>query len=123
MAYFSRSQVSHTGKAWAVFDDVPENPTIDGVERALSCLKSEACDGVVAVGGRSVLDLESTTCCGCAGWRRHRLSQDPEKIGVNVAPYITIPTTAGTGAEITFGVAFIPKKIARPWASAIPRKT
>ena len=40
----------------AVFDDTPENPTVEGVERALMAYRTEECDGIVAVGGGSVID-------------------------------------------------------------------
>ena len=105
------TSVLPTGQAWAVFDDIPENPTIDGVERALLSYKSEACDGVVAVGGGSVLDSgKALRVVAVQGGDVINYLKHPEKIGVNVAPYITIPTTAGTGAEITFGGGIHPEK-------------
>ena len=116
------TSVLPTGQAWAVFDDIPENPTIDGVERALLSYKSEACDGVVAVGGGSVLGLsgKALRVVAVQGGDVINYLKHPEKIGVNVAPYITIPTTAGTGAEITFGGGIHPEKNGLPWASAVP---
>ena len=40
----------------SVFDQTPENPTLHGVECALEVYLAGGCDGVVAVGGGSVID-------------------------------------------------------------------
>src|SRR5665213_4111714 len=45
------SAISH-----AIFDAVPENPTFAGVDQARAIYRAEGCDGVVAVGGGSVID-------------------------------------------------------------------
>ena len=95
---------------FALFDKIPENPTIAGVIAALEVYKANDCDGIVGLGGGSVLDSGKAL--------RVAVSHDgpiidylldPEKITKNVAPYITIPTTAGTGAEITFGGGIHPQ--------------
>ena len=41
---------------YAVFDKIPENPTIDGINKALEIYNEQCCDGIVSVGGGSVLD-------------------------------------------------------------------
>ncbi len=98
-------------QAWASFDDIPENPTISGVELALEVYKSEACDGIVALGGGSVLDSgKALRVVAVQGGEVLDYLKYPARIGANVAPFITIPTTAGTGAEITFGGGIHPKK-------------
>ena len=100
-----------SGQAWAVFDAIPENPTIDGINRALEVYKSEDCDGIVSLGGGSVLDSgKALRVVAVQGGEVIDYLKDPAKIGVNVSPYITIPTTAGTGAEITFGGGIHPEK-------------
>ena len=65
----------------------------------------------MAVGGGSVLDSgKALRVVALQGGDVIDYLKHPEKIGVNVAPYITIPTTAGTGAEITFGGGIHPEK-------------
>ena len=93
-----------SGQDYAVFSDIPENPTIFGVEEALKVYQSEACDGIVGIGGGSVLDSGKAlrVITHQSGTLLSFLDHSSE-ISANVAPYITIPTTAGTGAEITFG--------------------
>jgi 4-hydroxybutyrate dehydrogenase len=95
----------------AVFSDIPENPTIQGVEGALAVYQAEDCDGIVALGGGSVLDSGKAlrVIARQSGTLLSFLDHSLE-ITADVAPYITIPTTAGTGAEITFGGGIHPTK-------------
>jgi 4-hydroxybutyrate dehydrogenase len=88
----------------AVFDGIPENPTIAGVERSLEAYQAGGCNGIVALGGGSVLDSgKALRILAHQGGNLLDYLKDPSRIGKSVAPYITIPTTAGTGAEVTFG--------------------
>lgn len=88
----------------AVFDAIPANPTIAGVEAALEVFRAGGHDGIVAVGGGSVLDSgKALRVVATHPGRLIDYLEDPDLITADVAPYITVPTTAGTGAEITFG--------------------
>ncbi len=88
-------------QAAAQFLDVPENPTAAGADGAYRSFADGGCDGVVALGGGSVLDTAKIVAAlamaglgGAAG-----LLGKPELIGPGVAPLIAIPTTVGTGSE------------------------
>ncbi len=88
----------------AIYDGIPPNPTIGGIEGALAVYREQDCDGIIGLGGGSVLD--SGKALRVAATHPEPVIEylkDPAKITPNVAPYITIPTTAGTGAEITIG--------------------
>ncbi len=86
------------------FLDVPPNPTETAVGRALDVYRSAGCDGIVAVGGGSPIDLAK----GVALLATHpgplahyaAIEGGMPRIKSNVAPVIAIPTTAGTGAEV-----------------------
>lgn len=94
----------------AVYDGIPPNPTVAGIEGALQTYRDHDCDGIIALGGGSVLD--SGKALRVAATHPEPIIEylrDPSKITANVAPYITIPTTAGTGAEITFGGGIHPE--------------
>lgn len=98
------------GAEVAVFDGIPPNPTVAGIEAALAMYRDRDCDGIVAVGGGSVLD--SGKALRVAATHPGPIVdylKDPSKITANVAPYITVPTTAGTGAEVTFGGGIHPQ--------------
>lgn len=100
----------------AVFADIPPNPTIAGIEAAADAYREDGCDGVVGVGGGSVLDsgkalrVAVTHPGPIADYCR-----DPSRVTADVAPYITVPTTAGTGAEITFGGGIHPDPVTRAY--------
>ena len=87
-----------------VFLDVPANPTEAASLAALDVYRDNGCDGVVAVGGGSPIDLGKAVAL---------LATHPgpletyaaiyggiPKVTAAVAPVIAIPTTAGTGSEV-----------------------
>lgn len=87
-----------------VFADTPTNPTEDAVEAALALYRQHGCDGLVAIGGGSPIDLAK----GVALLASHEgplatyaaiLGGIP-KITAAVAPVIAVPTTSGTGSEV-----------------------
>lgn len=88
------------GKAFAVFDETEENPTLACVERAVQKGKQHGVDFVIAVGGGSVMDL------GKAVSLLLKNPQSPssvlfERIKLENLPIVCIPTTCGTGSEVT----------------------
>ena len=106
--------VSHLGNdaALTIFDGTPENPTQMAVEDAVELYRASGCDGVVALGGGSSMDLAKAVAlavthegdlleytAGLGG---------ASKIG-SVAPLIAIPTTSGTGSEVSSGAVIIMK--------------
>ncbi|HEX9903644.1 MAG TPA: iron-containing alcohol dehydrogenase [Propylenella sp.] len=86
------------------FLDVPPNPTEKAVSDALTVYRAEGCDGVVAVGGGSPIDLAKGVAllAGHAGPLEQyaAIYGGIGKIGAGVAPVVAVPTTAGTGAEV-----------------------
>jgi alcohol dehydrogenase class IV len=85
------------------FLDVPPNPTVTAVRAALQVYRDSRCDGIVAVGGGSPIDLAK----GVALLASHpgpledyaAIYGGVARIGA-LAPVIAIPTTAGTGEEV-----------------------
>ncbi len=90
-------------KGAPTFLDVPTNPTEEAVTAAVAAYRSHGCDGIVAIGGGSPIDLAK----GVALLATHAGPLEEfaliygglDRIGP-VAPVIAIPTTAGTGAEV-----------------------
>jgi 4-hydroxybutyrate dehydrogenase len=86
------------------FLDVPPNPTEAAVIEALSVYRAEACDGIVALGGGSPIDLAK----GVALLATHEgpleryaaILGGVARIDARVAPVVAVPSTAGTGAEV-----------------------
>lgn len=88
----------------AIYLETPPNPTESAVHQALGFYHDHGCDGIVALGGGSPIDLAK----GVALLATHEgplrqfaaIHGGLDRIGPGVAPLIAIPTTAGTGAEV-----------------------
>ena len=83
------------------FLDVPENPTNDGADAAHAAYRAGGCDGVVALGGGSVIDTAKFVAALAGGYGGHaaNLLGNAGIIGPDVVPLVAIPTTVGTGSE------------------------
>ena len=85
-----------------VFGETQPNPTVDNVEAALALYHREHCDSIIAIGGGSALD-----CAKALGARvvypRKSVGQMRGILRVlrKLPLLIAIPTTAGTGSEVT----------------------
>jgi 4-hydroxybutyrate dehydrogenase len=86
------------------FLDTPENPTEQAVENAVIQYRNEKCDGVIAIGGGSSIDLAKGVVLGATHEgpleQYAAVNGGVGKITSTVAPLIAIPTTAGTGSEV-----------------------
>jgi len=92
-----------------VFDQMPENPTVEGIEKGHDFYVQEGCDGVVAVGGGSVIDASKVLALRAfQSGPISRYDCRPERIMSATSPLIAIPTTAGTGSEVTRGAGVHP---------------
>ncbi len=94
----------------SVFDETPGNPTEAAVMKAFDQYSSEGCDGVIAIGGGSSMDLGKAVAL-LAGSGGPLAQYDPLAGGgqlvKEVAPLIAVPTTAGTGSEVSVGFVII----------------
>ena len=87
-----------------LFANTPQNPTEDAVEEAVQVYSAEKCDGIIAIGGGSSIDLAK----GVALLATHPgpieqyavILGGLDKISPKVVPVIAVPTTAGTGSEV-----------------------
>jgi hypothetical protein len=95
----------------AVFDQTPSNPTEAAVRAAVEVYKTGGCDGLIAVGGGSSIDLAK----GVAILAAHAgalktyatIEGGSPRITNAVPPLIAVPTTAGTGSEVARGAIVI----------------
>jgi choline dehydrogenase len=85
-----------------LFDDVYANPDIELVGRASAVYRREGCDGLVALGGGSSIDTAKSIGVEIAhggSIREYEYGQTP--ITSRIPPLVAVPTTAGTGSEVT----------------------
>jgi 4-hydroxybutyrate dehydrogenase len=96
---------------FTVFDGTPSNPTEAAVRVAVQAYQAGGCDGLIAVGGGSSIDLAK----GVAIAATHpgplktyaTIEGGSPRITPAVAPLIAVPTTAGTGSEVARGAIVI----------------
>jgi 4-hydroxybutyrate dehydrogenase len=90
-----------------VYDRTPQNPDEESVEDATQLFLASECDGVIALGGGSPIDLAKAVALlathGGPLERYALIGGGLAGITSRVAPLIAIPTTAGTGSEVGRG--------------------
>lgn len=93
----------------SVFSDIKGNPTKGNVDSGLHYFTETGCDGIVALGGGSAIDVAKAI--SLVAYNNHDLwlycyFERPEDLPVNsgnrfFVPLMIIPTTAGTGSELS----------------------
>ncbi len=91
-----------------VFDDVPVDSSVETANAVARLYAHRGCDGVVAVGGGSVLDTAKGACIVLAAGADDLMAYRGSEVLSNLPlpPLVAVPTTAGTGSEVT-GVAVV----------------
>lgn len=86
-----------------IFSDVTPDPTVASVDALAARLRAERHDVVVAVGGGSAMDCAKAAACLAAGNLSSIRAVHSEGVPLGSArlPLIAVPTTAGTGSEVT----------------------
>ena len=97
--------LSEAGLDVSVFSGVQGNPTSGNVAAGVAAFRQGDCDGVVAVGGGSALDVGKTLALmarqeaplwGFADMSAAPITLPPDAL----VPVVALPTTAGTGSEV-----------------------
>lgn len=95
-------EMDKNGVKYTIYDGVQPNPTIDNIEEARRAYLKNGCKGIVAFGGGSPMD-----CAKAAGARVTNPNKSVVamrgqlKIVHKLPPFFAVPTTAGTGSEVT----------------------
>jgi 4-hydroxybutyrate dehydrogenase len=95
---------------FTLYDETPGNPTETAVKDALKLYRKNDCDGIIAIGGGSSIDLGK----GVSLTVNHdgpieayaAVKGGRDSIGAS-PPIIAIPTTAGTGSEVGGGAVIV----------------
>jgi alcohol dehydrogenase len=93
--------LAEVGVEGVVFDEVEPNPSIETVERAHIRYREAACAGIVVVGGGSPIDVAKGV--GVLATNPGPLSSyvGKGKVSTSLPPLLAVPTTVGTGSEVT----------------------
>ncbi len=96
---------------YSTFDGIASNPREENVLEALGVYQDEACNGIVAIGGGSVIDAAKGV--GLLASNQGDLDTfdildgGAAKITNKPPPLVAVPTTAGTGSEVSRGALII----------------
>ncbi len=98
--------LEHVGVEYSVFAETEPNPTEKQAKEATEIFKASGCDGIVALGGGSSMDIAKAIGLFAtheAPYEQYgALVGGARKIG-KIPPLVAIPTTAGTGSEVSIG--------------------
>lgn len=120
------ASLAEAGVRVELFDGVVTEPTLVSVEAAVARVHEQGCDLIVAVGGGSTMDSAKAVSLlvGNGGrfpdYTQRRVGTEwrPGRVAAKPGPaIITVPTTAGTGSDVTAGCGvFDPDTGIKGWA-------
>jgi len=93
--------LSEGGTAHVVFDAITPDAPIPVIERGMAFYEKQGCDAIVAFGGGSPMDAAKTIALAVANKKHPRKLVGYFKGLHAPAPIYAVPTTAGTGSEVT----------------------
>lgn len=94
--------LSAGGSEFVVFDKITPDAPIPLVESGIAFFREHGCDAIVAIGGGSSMDASKAIAVSIANPRKSLRSLAGYFKGLNAPiPIYAIPTTAGTGSEVT----------------------
>ncbi len=84
-----------------VHDEIKPDPTVESIEAAVSILKANHCDGVITLGGGSCIDAAKVIAARGRNDKSILKMTGMFRVTRGMLPLYAIPTTAGTGSEVT----------------------
>jgi alcohol dehydrogenase class IV len=93
-----------------VYAETPSNPTESAARAAAELYKASGADGIVAIGGGSSMDMGKAIGLMASHegpYERYGGTQRGSRLIGKIPPLIAIPTTAGTGSEVSVGFVLI----------------
>src|SRR5690625_2256471 len=87
--------------SYIIFSEVIPDPNIDSINKAKKIYDEEECDGILAIGGGSSIDTAKAMGAIITNHKSLMELSGVGKIKNPLPPLIAIPTTCGTGSEVT----------------------
>lgn len=85
-----------------IFDEVPPDSSLETVKKAAAYYREHQCDALIAVGGGSVIDTaKATNILVTEGGDDLLKYSGAHNLPKQLKPFFVIPTTSGTGSEVT----------------------
>lgn len=96
-----KKSLTDQGIQVVLFDGVNTEPTVDYVTQGVKLFKQNNCEALVAVGGGSPIDTAKAISVMAANTGSIEQYKGLHNIPNKGFPLVAIPTTAGTGSEVT----------------------
>ncbi|MHA1600239.1 MAG: iron-containing alcohol dehydrogenase [Alphaproteobacteria bacterium] len=115
----AETSLANAGVTARIFTDVRSDPLAVQIDSAAQAARELDANMIVGLGGGSAVDvakMAAGVASGSAPAESYALQCDP--FGDGVLPVIAVPTTAGTGAEMTQSMVFTAESGAKVWADA-----
>ncbi len=93
--------LKEAGISCAIFTEVEANPSVETVDKATKVYKESEAEAIVALGGGSPMDVAKTVGVLARYGGSVTQYEGADKVPGAIVPLIAIPTTAGTGSEVT----------------------
>lgn len=104
-----KEMLDSLGIAYTVFDKVESNPSVETVRNAAAVAKEFGAQFIIGIGGGSPLDAAKATAVLCTN------TIEDEALFANAyerpLPVVAVPTTSGTGSEVTQYAVLTNKKV------------
>lgn len=95
----------------AIYDDTPSDSSVEAVNEIAKIYKKENCDSIIAIGGGSAIDTaKGVNIVISEGDNDLKKFIGADRVSKPQQPFIVIPTTAGTGSEVTLVAVISDKK-------------
>ena len=95
-------ELEKAGVKYTVYDGTQPNPTIQNIEDAKQLYLDNNCQGVIAFGGGSPMDCAKIAAARATNPKKPvKKMRGVLKITHKLPPLFAVPTTAGTGSEVT----------------------
>ena len=87
--------------AWEIFDDITQEPVMEYVDKGISLYKKSNCEALIGLGGGSAIDTAKAISVMVTNAGKIQDYMGMDKIKNPGVPMVSIPTTAGTGSEVS----------------------
>ena len=94
--------IRQAGLEPAVYTDTDSNPTTRNITQAAALYRKRGCDGLVGLGGGSSMDCAKGTGVELTSGAPIARFVGRDNVPNELPPLVCIPTTCGTGSEVTF---------------------
>ncbi len=84
-----------------IFDGIIPNPTYEVIEQGIQTCNANGCDSVFVVGGGSAIDAAKVIAACCSNGKSVEQVVGVLKLSKSPLPFYVVPTTSGTGSEVT----------------------